>query len=112
MVEAAESDARALASQLEHAHAANEVARQELKAAGDANARLTSEHQRAEAAVDALEREHRRFVEHASELAERKEAALAVRTLWSFVVVRWSKSIYPSLFISDPSWLLHGVRCH
>lgn len=81
MLEAAQAEAHALASQLEHAHAANEVARRDLQAASETNARLAGDHQRAEAAVDALEREHRRFVEHASELAERKEAALAVRAV-------------------------------
>jgi hypothetical protein len=50
----------------------------DLKAAVSDNERLSADVARAEGAVDALEQEHRRFVEHASELCDRKDADLVV----------------------------------
>lgn len=78
MLEAAQQEAANFQEGIIQAHTANEMAQMDLKAAVNENEHLACDLQRAQAAVDALEQEHKRFVEHATQLCERKDADLAV----------------------------------
>ena len=67
-----------LLQQLSLAQASAEAARADVKAVTAANEQLRADVVRGEEAVDALEKEHRRFVAQASELCGQKDAEIAV----------------------------------
>lgn len=79
MLEAATQERDTLMARLSRAEAANELAQGDLRAAVEENDRLSKDVQRAEQAIDALGTEHKRFVDHATELCDRKETELRVR---------------------------------
>jgi FtsZ-binding cell division protein ZapB len=78
VLEAAQQEAATFQERISQAHTTNELAQMDLKAAVNENEHLARDLQRAQAAVDALEHEHKRFVEHATQLCKQKDGDLAV----------------------------------
>ena len=76
--EQARQETERLAQELCEGTAAQDAVRSEHQAALRANEQLKGELQRTESAINALEREHKRFVAHASELCNQKDAEILV----------------------------------
>ena len=79
LLASATSERNALVQRLSTAEAGCELAQGDLRSAVAENERLSHDVQRAEDAIDALEAEHRRFVQHATGTCDRKDKQLQVR---------------------------------
>jgi hypothetical protein len=80
LLEKAQRERETLMEQLSHAQRGSEQARNECKAAQAESEQQAAAVQRAEAAIDALEKEHNRFVKQASDLCSQKDAEIVVRS--------------------------------
>lgn len=79
LLEKAQRERETVHEELLHAQRSAEAARAELADARAESEQLASAVQRAESAIDALEKEHNRFVKQASDLCGQKDNDIAVR---------------------------------